>query len=63
MVFVTSHNAVTFHKCGSFFRDTLGLPQTLYFDGNISRRLRGSERTDKGDFMSRRTANRHQNDL
>lgn len=36
-VFVISRNAVTFHEFGSFFRDALGLPQALYFDGNISR--------------------------
>ncbi|WP_375687480.1 phosphodiester glycosidase family protein [Pseudooceanicola sp. LIPI14-2-Ac024] len=37
VVFVISRNAVTFHEFGSFFRDALGLPQALYFDGNISR--------------------------
>jgi uncharacterized protein YigE (DUF2233 family) len=36
-VFVMSRNPVTFHQFGSFFRDALGLPQALYFDGNISR--------------------------
>jgi uncharacterized protein YigE (DUF2233 family) len=36
-VFVISRNPVTFHQFGSFFRDALGLPQALYFDGNISR--------------------------
>lgn len=37
VVFAISHSAVTFHEFGSFFRDALGLPQALYFDGNISR--------------------------
>jgi uncharacterized protein YigE (DUF2233 family) len=36
-VFVISNNAVTFHDFGSLFRDALGLPNALYFDGNISR--------------------------
>lgn len=36
-VFVISRNPVTFHQFGSFFRDALGLPQALYFDGNVSR--------------------------
>ena len=36
-VFVMSRGPVTFHQFGSFFRDALGLPQALYFDGNISR--------------------------
>lgn len=36
-VFVLSRNAVTFHAFGRLFRDGLGLPQALYFDGNISR--------------------------
>jgi len=36
-VFVISRNPVTFHQFGSFFRDVLGLPQALYFDGNVSR--------------------------
>jgi uncharacterized protein YigE (DUF2233 family) len=36
-IFVISRNPVTFHQFGSFFRDALGLPQALYFDGNISR--------------------------
>lgn len=35
--FVISNNPVTFHEFGSFFRDQLGLPNALYFDGNISR--------------------------
>ncbi len=36
-VFVMSRHAVTFHQFGSFFKDVLGLPNALYFDGNISR--------------------------
>ncbi|MCA0873604.1 phosphodiester glycosidase family protein [Seohaeicola saemankumensis] len=36
-VFAISRNAVTFHEFGRLFRDGLGLPQALYFDGNISR--------------------------
>ncbi|WP_299044619.1 phosphodiester glycosidase family protein [uncultured Tateyamaria sp.] len=36
-VFVISNNAVTFHEFGSLFKDGLGLPNALFFDGNISR--------------------------
>ena len=36
-VFVISRSPVTFHQFGRVFRDELGLPQALYFDGNISR--------------------------
>ncbi len=36
-VFVISTDAVNFHTFGRLFRDHLGLPQALYFDGNISR--------------------------
>ncbi len=36
-VFVISRNPVSFHQFARFFRDALGLPQALYFDGNISR--------------------------
>ncbi|PYE83913.1 phosphodiester glycosidase family protein [Pseudoroseicyclus aestuarii] len=36
-VFVMSNQPVTFHEFGRLFRDGLGLPQALYFDGNISR--------------------------
>lgn len=35
--FVMSKRPVTFHDFGSLFRDHLGTPQALYFDGNISR--------------------------
>jgi uncharacterized protein YigE (DUF2233 family) len=37
VVFAISRNPVTFHEFGSLFRDTLGLPNALYFDGKISR--------------------------
>jgi len=37
VVFVISRNAVTFHEFGRLFRDALGLPSALYFDGNVSR--------------------------
>ncbi len=37
VVFVISHNPVTFHEFGSFFKDALQLPNALYFDGSISR--------------------------
>ena len=36
-VFVISKKAVNFHEFGSLFRDGLGMPSALYFDGNISR--------------------------
>ncbi len=36
-VFAISNNSVTFHDFGSMFRDHLGLPNALFFDGNISR--------------------------
>ncbi|MFD0859328.1 phosphodiester glycosidase family protein [Roseovarius aquimarinus] len=36
-VFAISEDAVNFHSFGRLFRDHLGLPQALYFDGNISR--------------------------
>ncbi len=37
VVFVISRNTVTFHEFARFFRDGLGLPNALYFDGSISR--------------------------
>ena len=37
VVFAISRNAVTFHEFGRLFRDGLGLPNALYFDGNVSR--------------------------
>jgi uncharacterized protein YigE (DUF2233 family) len=36
-VFVISNSAVNFHTFARLFRDELGLPNALYFDGNISR--------------------------
>ena len=52
VVFAISRNAVNFHDFGSLFRDHLGLPQALYFDGNISR-LHAPElgRSDVGFMM------------
>lgn len=36
-VFAISNQAVTFYEFSRFFRDGLGLPDALYFDGNVSR--------------------------
>ena len=36
-VFAISNEAVNFHTFARLFRDALGLPDALYFDGNISR--------------------------
>lgn len=36
-VFAISNGRVNFHAFARFFRDELGLPDALYFDGNISR--------------------------
>lgn len=36
-IFAISNSAVNFHLFARFFRDHLGLPNALYFDGNISR--------------------------
>ncbi|GLT11725.1 phosphodiester glycosidase family protein [Sulfitobacter sp. PR48] len=48
-IFVISDNTVTFHEFGTFFRDRLGLPNALYFDGNVSRlRAPGLGRDDAG---------------
>lgn len=49
-VFAISRNAVTFHAFGRLFRDTLGLPNALYFDGNISRLYAPSIRRDDAGF-------------
>lgn len=35
--FVVSNDRVNFHRFARFFRDALGLPNALYFDGRISR--------------------------
>ena len=37
VVFAISNEPVNFHSFGRLFRDLLGLPNALYFDGNISR--------------------------
>lgn len=51
-VFVISRERVTFHQFGSLFRDALGLPNALYFDGNISRlHAPVLERSDPGFRM------------
>lgn len=36
-VFAISNTAVTFHEFATLFRDVLGLPNALYFDGRVSR--------------------------
>jgi uncharacterized protein YigE (DUF2233 family) len=36
-VFAISDGAVTFHEFARLFRDGLGLPNALYFDGSVSR--------------------------
>jgi uncharacterized protein YigE (DUF2233 family) len=36
-VFAISDRPVTFHEFGTLYRDVLGLPNALYFDGNVSR--------------------------
>jgi len=50
--FVISDGAVTFHEFARFFRDVLGTPQALYFDGNVSRlHAPGLGRADGGRPM------------
>jgi uncharacterized protein YigE (DUF2233 family) len=52
VVFAISGNAVTFHEFASLFRDRLGTPEALYFDGNISRLYAPSVgRSDAGFAM------------
>ncbi|MFD1912679.1 phosphodiester glycosidase family protein [Halodurantibacterium flavum] len=47
--FVISDRRVTFHEFGRMFRDGLGTPNALYFDGNISRlHAPGLRRSDWG---------------
>lgn len=36
-VFVIANDPVNFHSFARFFRDVLGLPNALYFDGSVSR--------------------------
>lgn len=51
-VFAISNSPVTFHEFGRLFRDELGLPEALYFDGSISRLYdRGARRSDWGTPM------------
>ncbi|WP_170762849.1 phosphodiester glycosidase family protein [Ruegeria lacuscaerulensis] len=48
-VFAISEDYVTFHEFGSLFRDVVGTPNALFFDGNISRMYdRASNRSDVG---------------
>jgi len=48
-VFVISNEQVNFHDFATLFRDHLGLPNALFFDGNISRMYdRASGRSDFG---------------
>ena len=48
-VFAISNSAVNFHSFARLFRDGLGLPDALYFDGNISRLYApGLDRHDAG---------------
>ncbi len=51
-VFVISNDRVNFHRFARFFRDALGLPDALYFDGKISRLFApGLGRNDLGFSM------------
>lgn len=51
-VFVISNRPVSFHQFARLFRDHLGLPQALYFDGSISRlHAPGLGRSDWGRPM------------
>jgi uncharacterized protein YigE (DUF2233 family) len=48
-VFAISNTPVNFHAFARFFLDELGLPDALYFDGNISRLYApGLDRHDAG---------------
>jgi len=47
-VFAISNEGVTFHAFGSLFRDYLGLPNALYFDGKVSRLY--SRALNRSDF-------------
>lgn len=46
--FAISNRPVTFHEFGRFFRDGLGTPNALYFDGSVSRLYAPSVR--RADF-------------
>jgi uncharacterized protein YigE (DUF2233 family) len=50
--FAISDGPVTFHEFARLFRDVLGVPQALYFDGNVSR-LFAAElgRADRGRLL------------
>ena len=48
VVFVISDQAVTFHEFGRIFRDDLGVPQALFFDGSVSRLH--APQLDRSDF-------------
>jgi uncharacterized protein YigE (DUF2233 family) len=51
-VFAISNRPVTFHQFARLFRDGLGTPQALYFDGNVSRlHAPGLGRSDWGRQM------------
>ena len=48
-VFAISNQPVTFYEFARLFRDGLGLPQALYFDGNVSQlHAPGLGRSDQG---------------
>lgn len=48
-IFAISNDRVNFHRFARFFRDGLGLPDALYFDGKVSRLYApGSGRHDAG---------------
>ncbi len=48
-IFAISNTTVTFHEFGTLFRDLLGTPNALYFDGNVSRlRAPALDRDDAG---------------
>ena len=50
--FAISNSAVTFHEFARLFRDILGVPHALYFDGSISRlHAPGMGRSDPGFRM------------
>lgn len=50
--FVISDTPVTFHEFARLFRDVLGVPQALYFDGNVSRlHAPGLTRSDRGRML------------
>jgi len=52
VIFAISDEAVTFHEFARLFRDGLGLPNALYFDGRISRlHAPGLGRSDWGAAM------------